>query len=31
MLETRVENLRASIEMVVFEKKQRKANVPNYA
>jgi hypothetical protein len=31
MLETRVENFWASVEMVVFEKQQRKANVPNYA
>jgi hypothetical protein len=31
MLETRVENFRASIEMLVFEKQQRKTNGPNYA
>jgi hypothetical protein len=29
--ETRVENFRVSIEMVVFEQLQRKTNGPNYA
>lgn len=30
MLETRVEDFWASVEMVVFEKWQRKTNGPNY-